>query len=116
LGNPSQQPHLVRGLPFEEDPQRFKSTLTGFGYRPEWRLSWMTHAESFWDTPLQMRYSGLDPAAQYRVRIVYAGDAFSAGTLVRLRLIVARTERCRITTANLGWHRAATAGFHSLWS
>ena len=63
LGNPSQQPHLVRGLPFEEDPQRFKSTLTGFGYRPDWRLSWMTHAESFWDTPLKMRYSGLDPAA-----------------------------------------------------
>jgi hypothetical protein len=84
LGNPSQQPHLMRGLSFEEDPQRFKSTLTGFGYRPEWRLSWMTHAESFWDTPLQMRYSGLDPAAQYRVRIVYAGDVFSAATLVRL--------------------------------
>ena len=44
----------------------------------------MTHAESFWDTPLQMRYSGLDPAGQYRVRIIYAGDVFSAGTLVRL--------------------------------
>jgi hypothetical protein len=84
LGNPSQQPHLVRGLPFEEDPQRFTSTLTGFGYRPEWRLSWMTHAESFWDTPLQMRYSGLDPAAQYRVRIVYAGDVFSMDALIRL--------------------------------
>ena len=84
LGNPSQQPHLVRGLPYDEDPQRFKSTLTGFGYRPDWRLSWMTHAESFWDTPLQMRYSGLDPAAQYRVRIVYAGDAFSMNTLIRL--------------------------------
>jgi hypothetical protein len=84
LGNPSLQPHLVRGLPFEEDPQRFKSTLTGFGYRPDWRLSWMTHAESFWETPLQMRYSGLDPAAQYRVRIVYAGDVFSMNTLIRL--------------------------------
>jgi hypothetical protein len=84
LGNPSLQPHLVRGLPFEEDPQRFKSTLTGFGYRADWRLSWMTHAESFWDTPLQMRYSGLDPAVQYRVRIVYAGDVFSMDTLIRL--------------------------------
>ena len=84
LGNPSQQPHLVRGLPFEEDPQRFKSTLTGFGYRPDWRLSWMTHAESFWDTPLQMRYTGLDPSAQYRVRIVYAGDVFSMNTLIKL--------------------------------
>ena len=84
LGNPSQQPHLVRGLSFEEDPQRFKSTLTGFGYRPDWRLSWMTHAESFWETPLQMRYHGLDSSAQYRVRIVYAGDVFSMNTTIRL--------------------------------
>ena len=84
LGNPQQQPHLLRGLPFEEDPQRFKSTLTGFGYRPDWRLSWMTHAESFWDTPLQMRYTALDPAAQYRIRIVYAGDVFSMNTAIRL--------------------------------
>jgi hypothetical protein len=84
LGDPLRQPHLVRGLPFEEDPQRFKSTLTGFGYRPDWRLSWMTHAESFWDTPLRMRYSGLDPTAHYRLRIVYAGDVFSMNTLIRL--------------------------------
>jgi hypothetical protein len=84
LGNPAQQLHLLRGLPFEEDPQRFKSTLTGFGYRPDWRLSWMTHAESFWETPLRMRYTGLDRAAQYRVRIVYAGDVFSMNTLIRL--------------------------------
>src|SRR4029078_3998867 len=42
LGNPSQQPHLVKGLSYEEDPQRLKSTLTGFGYAPDWRLSWMT--------------------------------------------------------------------------
>jgi hypothetical protein len=84
LGNPAQQPHLVRGLPFEEDPQRFQSTLTGFGYRPDWRLSWMTHAESFWDTPLHMRYTGLDPAAQYRLRVVYAGDVFSMNTRIRL--------------------------------
>ncbi len=85
LGNPGQQPHLVGGLPYEEDPQRFKSTLTGFGYRPDWRLSWMTHAESFWETPLQMRYGGLDRTAQYRVRIVYAGDAF--GPDMRIRLV-----------------------------
>jgi hypothetical protein len=84
LGNPSQQPHLVKGLPYEEDPQRFKSTLTGFGYAPDWRLSWMTHAESFWDTPLQMRYSGLDRTARYRVRVVYAGDVFSNNGLIRL--------------------------------
>lgn len=84
LGNPSLQPHLVTGLPFAEDPQRFKSTLTGFGYRPDWRLSWMTHAESFWETPLRMRYADLDPAARYRVKVMYAGDIFSMDTLIRL--------------------------------
>ncbi len=84
LGNPSQQPHLIKGLPYEEDPQRFKSTLTGFGYAPDWRLSWMTHAESLWDTPLQMRYSGLDRTARYRVRVVYAGDVFSMNGMIRL--------------------------------
>jgi hypothetical protein len=84
LGDPTQQPHLVRGLSFAEDPQRFKSTMTGFGAGPDWRLSWMTHAESFWDTPLQMRYTDLDPNAQYRVRVVYAGDVFSMNTLIKL--------------------------------
>ena len=84
LGNPAQQPHLVRGLSFAEDPQRFKSTLTGFGAGADWRLSWMTHAESFWDTPLQMRYTNLDPTAHYRLRIVYAGDVFSPTTLIKL--------------------------------
>jgi hypothetical protein len=84
LGNPAQQPHLVSGLSFAEDPQRFESPLTGFGYAPDWRLSWMTHAESLWDTPLKMRYSGLDRTARYRVRIVYAGDVFSSNSLIRL--------------------------------
>ena len=58
--------------------------MTGFGYRADWRLSWMTHAESFWDTPLQMRYTSLDPSAQYRIRVVYAGDVFSMNTQIRL--------------------------------
>ena len=84
LGNPTQQPHLVRGLSYEEDPQRLKSTMTGFGYRPDWRLSWMTHAESFWDTPLKMHYTNLDPGAQYRIRVVYAGDVFSMATTIKL--------------------------------
>ncbi|MEN3337877.1 MAG: hypothetical protein V7647_1553 [Acidobacteriota bacterium] len=84
LGNPARQPHLVPGLPFDQDPQRFQSPQTGFGYRPEWRVSWMTHAETFWDTPLEMRYTGLNGTARYRVRVVYAGDAFGPGTLIRL--------------------------------
>jgi hypothetical protein len=84
LGNAAEEPHLVRGLPYEEDPGRFRSTMTGFAYRPEWRLSWVTQAESLWDTPLQMHYLGLDPAAHYRVRVVYAGDVLGTNTPIRL--------------------------------
>ena len=36
------------------------------------------------ETPLQMRYRGLDRAAHYRVRIVYAGDIFGPDMLIRL--------------------------------
>ena len=51
----------VRGPGLPTDPGSFKSTATGFGYRPGWRLSWMTHAESFYDGRVEMRYDGLDP-------------------------------------------------------
>jgi hypothetical protein len=85
LGNPARQPHLVRELDFEQDPGSMESPRSDFeedlvadepdekteGAR---RVSWMDHAETLYDTPLQLRYSGLDPAASYKVRVVYAGD------------------------------------------
>jgi len=76
LGNPSRNPHLVRGPAYPSDPAFLQSSLIGFGYVPGWRMSWCRHAEALNDAPLQMRYADLDPRAQYRVRIVYAGDNF----------------------------------------
>lgn len=84
LGDPDRQPHLIRGPGLQTDPGSFETTATGFGYRPGWRLSWITHAESFYDAPVQMKYDGLDPAARYRVRVVYAGDVYSFTTKLRL--------------------------------
>ncbi len=84
LGDADRQPHVVRGEGFARDPQSFKSVAIGFGYRPGWRISWMHHAESFYDAPLTMRYEGLDPAARYKVRVVYAGDVFSTERRIRL--------------------------------
>jgi len=69
LGDPARQPHLVRGSASLE-------------YHAHWPKSWWTYAESFYDEPLQMRYTRLDPAAQYRIRVVYAGD--SPGRKIRL--------------------------------
>ena len=85
LGNPARQPHLVQGLSFELDPGRLQSARAGFEEdlvvdEPDEaaglarRLSWMDHAESLYDAPLQMRYSGLDPKARYKVRVLYGGD------------------------------------------
>jgi hypothetical protein len=85
LGNPARQAHLVRALDFKDDPGSMQSPRNDFeedlvadepdekteGAR---RVSWMDHAETLYDTPLEMRYTGLDRNARYKVRVVYAGD------------------------------------------
>ncbi|MCS6861615.1 MAG: hypothetical protein NZT92_15000 [Abditibacteriales bacterium] len=75
LGNLSRQPHLVVGKGFHDDPDFRESALVGFAYLPTAPTSWWTHAQSLYDAPLQMRYTHLDPTAQYRLRVVYAGDS-----------------------------------------
>jgi len=85
LGNLAQQPHLVRGLGFEKDPAFLQSSLVGFGGRsgdPPWRFSWRNQAESLNDSPLEMRYAGLDPSARYKIRVVYAGETVPGIRLV----------------------------------
>jgi len=86
LGNSACQPHLQRGLGFSEDPGCFESTRADFEEdlvvdEPDEdpgvarRVSWMDHAEALYDAPLQMAYTGLDPKARYKVRVLYAGDS-----------------------------------------
>ncbi len=86
LGNVSRQPHLVCGRGFEQDPGCYESTRVGFEEdlvvdEPDEkpgaarRISWMDHAESLYDAPVRLQYSGLDSNATYRVRVVYAGDS-----------------------------------------
>lgn len=79
FGDLSQQPHLVRGPGARSDPEFRHSALVGHGY-PEWSRApfpkaWKCWAESLFDAPLQAQYQGLDPNAQYRIRVVYSGDA-----------------------------------------
>jgi hypothetical protein len=82
LGDPSRQPHLVRGPGFERDPAFLNSSLVGFGERSGWPLAWCQNAQSLNDAPLCTRYTGLDRRARYRVRVVYSGDKFE--TTIRL--------------------------------
>ncbi|HUK17950.1 MAG TPA: glycoside hydrolase family 20 zincin-like fold domain-containing protein [Bryobacteraceae bacterium] len=83
LGNPARQPHLVRGPGYQADPDFRESALTGFAGTPAWRTSWRTDAETLYETPLRMHYDGLDPAARYKLRVVYAGDS----PRVKIRLV-----------------------------
>jgi hypothetical protein len=86
LGNPARQPHLVRTPGFAEDPERMQSCRSDFeedlvvdepDEKPNLarRMSWIDHAESLYDAPLQMQYTGLDPAARYKLKVLYGGDS-----------------------------------------
>lgn len=65
LGDIRRQPHLVRG----------EGMLVGFGPSGTRRRSWWDHAEALFDAPLHMHYAGLDSHAEYKIRVVYAGDS-----------------------------------------
>ena len=83
LGNLTMQPHLVRGLGYEKDPAFLESSLVGFGARTGYPYRVVTDAESLNDAPLEMRYTGLDRSAQYKLRVVYGGDS----PRVKIRLV-----------------------------
>lgn len=78
LGDVANQPHLELGLGFERDPAFFQTPIMGLAARSfrflDYRRSWWNNAEAMHDEPLKMRYRTLDPTAQYKVRVVYAGD------------------------------------------
>ena len=81
LGNAQRQPHLVHQLAWAEDPGYVnspqcefsfaidKATLKGDGRK----LSWLDQASTLYKCPLRMHYDGLDPDAQYTLRVMYAG-------------------------------------------
>ncbi|MGC8666823.1 MAG: glycoside hydrolase family 20 zincin-like fold domain-containing protein [Chthonomonadales bacterium] len=73
-GAPERSPHLMRPGSLSEDPGSHASARVGFADAAP-RIAWTSHAETLYDTPLVMKYTGLDPDATYRIRVVYAGDS-----------------------------------------
>jgi hypothetical protein len=84
LGFVNWRPHLVPGESYAQDPDFLKSPLISFGTSPQrgWRTTQAADSEIIQDRSLRMRYTELDPAAHYKVRISYGGD--SRRTAVRL--------------------------------
>ncbi|MHA6720730.1 hypothetical protein ACX40Y_14930 [Sphingomonas sp. RS6] len=79
LGDPWNAPHLVRGSSPLADPLRFHGVVEGIADRTPndgWRMSWISYAESLYDSPLRLHYTGLDPKRRYRLIATYAGEDY----------------------------------------
>lgn len=74
LGDLARQPHLVTEKDFADDPGYRRSPLVAQDYEPHRRLSWNSRVDGFFNTPVQLRYTDLDPTATYCVRVVYGDD------------------------------------------
>lgn len=72
-GDPACREHLLTPVDFEEDPGCYTTARVGFS-AVSGRLTWKRHIETLYDTPLRMRWVGLDPEADYSVRVVYGLD------------------------------------------
>jgi hypothetical protein len=74
LGDPAQQPHLMRQDTYVKDPGFLDNVGVGFRSEPSWRRSWCTHIDGQYATPVLMHYPKIEPGARYKVRVVYAGE------------------------------------------
>ncbi len=75
LGVEGKQPHLVRQMQWKDDPGFVHSPIEYNFWDPDswYRQSMLVCAITRYDTPLLMRYEGLDPAARYQLKILYTG-------------------------------------------
>jgi hypothetical protein len=77
LGNIANRPHLIPGLGSVKDPEFRHTPQIGFSYPDPWGaaapMAWKRWAGSLYDAAVELRYEGLDPKREYRVRVVYSG-------------------------------------------
>jgi hypothetical protein len=79
LGDPTHEPHLVRGAGWTSDPEMYRTAIDGITdetLEKGWRLSWLSYAETLYETPLHLHYDHLDPKRSYKLRVTYAGESY----------------------------------------
>jgi hypothetical protein len=127
LGNLALQPHLVRGPGFDKDPAYFQSSLVGFAIRNlggamlNYPRSWWDHAEALYDAPLEMDYPDLDRTAQYRIRVVYAGDStrpkirLEANNGIEIHPLMSRPVPFKVLEFDIPREATAAGRLHLRW-
>lgn len=98
LGNPGNEPHLVRGPGYPDDPQLWRSAIDGVAdHIPDegWRMAELSYAEALYDQPLTLRYTRLERGRRYRLRYTRGGEGYAvplALTANGIRLPVPETR------------------------
>jgi len=90
LGFPAGESHLSPGRSYSNDPELYHAAIDGVADRtPEdgWRWSQLTYAETLYESPLTLNYTGLNPNRRYRLRVTYAGEDYS----LPMRLVANRS-------------------------
>ncbi len=80
LGDPAAEPHLVRGPGFDTDPQSMESAIDGVAdHIPDqgWRMADLSYAEGLYETPVRLRYTGLERNRRYRLIARWAGEEYA---------------------------------------
>lgn len=80
LGDPTNEPHLLRGPGYPGDPQLWRSAIDGVGeHTPDegWRIAEISYAEALYEQPLTLHYEGLERNRAYRLRYTWAGESYT---------------------------------------
>lgn len=80
LGDPTNEPHLVRGPGYPADPQLWQTAIDGVAeHTPNegWRMAELSYAEALFEQPLTLHYEGLEQNRAYRLRYTWAGEDYS---------------------------------------
>ncbi len=80
LGDPTNEPHLVRGPGYPTDPQLWRSAIDGVADAiPDdgWRMAEISYAEALYEQPLTLHYEGLEQNRAYRLRYTWAGESYT---------------------------------------
>lgn len=81
--------YFFKGIGWKLDPLLLNSSNNGFAEPDDLvkgeilPTSWHNWAEAYYDNPLQLLYSDLDPQTTYKVRVVYSGENF-ANTKIKM--------------------------------
>jgi len=87
MGSAGSLKRIVNNIAWEDDPGTLRSPRIDFYYRVNQSedrdipLAWKNQVGTIYETPLRLAYDNLDPHAQYKIRVAYAGRR---GKMVRL--------------------------------